>query len=84
MTQEKLKQIIKANKPQYFWVSINALLFGGAVFFGAFLDGNITGAGILAAFGAAALAFITKIREFWEDEKKEYCPGIKANVFNFV
>lgn len=57
---------------------INALIAGGFVFFGAFIDGKISIVELVAAFGGAAIAILTQIRDSINTDKKG-----KVKLFTF-
>ena len=71
---------LKKNKHEILWNLINCGLAGMLVFFGAFADGNISARGIMAAITAALIVFITKFKDYWSSEKKEY----QSKIFSFV
>lgn len=51
-------------KSEVIWAIVNATLMGLAVFFGAFIDGDLSETEIIASIGAAALVAINKFREY--------------------
>ena len=57
---------------------INSTIAGLLVFFGSFTNGIITWQGLLAAFSASVIIFLTKI--------KDYCnkKGVKGMIFEFI
>ena len=59
------------------WNLINSALAGSLVFLGSAADGNITFAGICAAFLAGFGVAVLKFKDFWESKKPTY-------LFNFV
>ena len=66
------------DKKEILWHVINSFLAGALVFAGAFIDGNITQTGIIAAGSAALIVLITKFREFW------LTTGKSTKAFNFI
>lgn len=60
------------NKREILWNVINAFILGGAVFFGAFIDGQVSRSELLASFGAAVILFLSKMGDYWKGEKGEY------------
>ena len=69
---KKCDLISKQNRKEIFYNIINSLLAGFLVFLGACSNGEITKSGILASFIAAGIVAVTKFKEYWEDEKKDY------------
>lgn len=69
---KKEEVITLENKREIIWNVANALLLGSAVFLGAFIDGQITKAEILASAGSAAILFITKLSDYVKSQKSEY------------
>lgn len=61
---------------------INGIIAGGLVFLGAFTDGYITVIGIIAAFSAAGIIFLTKLRDYYG--KIENKKAIKGKIFEFI
>lgn len=45
---------------------INAAIAGALVFFGSFTDGNVNIQGVCAAFAAAVIIFLTKMKDFFK------------------
>ena len=82
MTSKKSKAqlITDENKKEIFYNFINSALAAGLVFVGACVAGNIDAATLLAAFGAAAIVFLTKFKNYWDGEAGEY----SKKVFNFI
>lgn len=62
------------------WHVINSLLAGALVFFGAFVDGEITKVGLLASASASFIVALTKFKEFWETQDD----GITPSFFHFI
>ena len=69
-----------SQKNEIKWNIINSLLAGSLVFLGAFTDGDITQREIIASVGGALLIAITRFKEYWLKEKKEY----SNNIFKFI
>lgn len=76
----KSKHPFKENKNEIIYNLINSLLAGILVLFGSFITGEITHEAIVAAFIASAIVAITKFKEYWDGEAKQYSRGI----FNFI
>ncbi len=65
---------------------INALIAGGLVFAGAFVGGNISKTDIVAALGASAIIFLTKMKDYYatcEETKKKPVKLTKC-LFEFI
>ncbi len=67
------------NKNEIIWNLVNAGIAGGLVFVGAFVDGSITKTGLMVALVASIIVILTKFRDYWTKEEKEY-----VKVFNFI
>lgn len=80
MVKAETPIISNENKREIFWNIINALLAGGLVFMGAFMDGGLSRADLIASFGASTIVFLSKLNEYWNSERKEY----SNKVFNFI
>lgn len=68
------------NKHEIIYNIINSAIAGGLVFVGTCLDGDLSLKGIIAAFFAGAIVFLTKFKEYWTGEKKEYT----TKLFSFI
>lgn len=73
------KSIFFKNKNEIIWNLVNAGIAGGLVFIGAFADGSITKTGLMVALTASIIVILTKFRDYWTKEEKEY-----VKVFNFI
>jgi len=67
-------------RKEIIWNIINSALAGGLVFFGGLVNGKITETGIIAAAVAAAIVALTKFKDFWSSEEKEYT----KKIFSFI
>lgn len=68
-------QYTKAREKQrkeIFWNAVNSGLAGVLVFLGGIANGGLTWKGTGAAVVAALIVAITKFKDFWGREKKEY------------
>lgn len=70
----------KQEKKEILYNLINSALAGLLVLVGAFSTGNITKQGFIFAIMASLAVCITKFKEYWDGEKKEYM----NNIANFV
>jgi hypothetical protein len=62
---------------------VNSVLAGGLIFFGTLLNGSLSWKGVAVALLASAIVAITKFKDYWECEKKEYEDG-KSRIFSFI
>lgn len=53
------------NKKEIKYHLINSALAGGLVLAGALAGGELTAQGLIAAFGASLVVFLTKFKEAW-------------------
>ena len=67
-------------RKEIFWNLINSGLAGLLVFLGSLTSGHITWSGVGAAALAAFVVAVTKFKDFWTDEEKEYT----SKIFLFV
>jgi len=74
------ENIIKINKNEIIWHVINSVLAAGLVFMGALTTGNITLTSIIIAMVAGGIVALSKLKDYWESEKKEYT----SKLFSFV
>jgi hypothetical protein len=70
----------KKNKNEILYNIINSILAGALVFAGSCASGQITKTGLLVAIGASGIVAITKFKEYWDGEKREYT----TKIFNFI
>ena len=68
------------NKREIIWNIVNSCLAAGLVTLGALSDGDISMKGFLFALVAGAGVMITKFKDYWDSEKKEYC----SPMFTFI
>lgn len=81
MSSNKSEIISRENKKEIIYNLINAGLAGALVFFGSFVGSNsFNWAGLGAALIAAMIVIITKFKNYWDGEQKEYC----KTMFNFI
>lgn len=74
--------ITDENKKEIFYNIVNSILAGALVFVGSIADGNITKEGLMIAVGVSSVVALTKFKNYWSEEKREYC---KNNKFlNFI
>jgi hypothetical protein len=69
-----------AQRREIFWNLINSGLAGSLVFLGSLSSGNLTWQGVGAGIIAAAIVAVTKFRDYWGKEKKEYT----AKIFSWL
>jgi hypothetical protein len=82
MAKKKNCYITQENRKEIIYNLINGGLAGGLVFLGSLTTGQITREGLAVAFVASLIVFVTKFKEYWDEEKKEY--SIKSTkLFNF-
>lgn len=75
-----MSKLLKTNeKREIIYEIINSLLAGILVLLGSFTAGQITTEGIFIAIVASLIVAVTKFKDYWTEEKKEY-----SKVFNFV
>lgn len=72
--------IKKSEKREIIYNLINSGLPGILVLLGSLTNGNLTLQGIGLAVIASLIVFITKFKEYWETERKEYT----TKLFSFV
>jgi hypothetical protein len=75
MTDEKI-----GNKKEIIWNIVNSLLAGVLVFLGSLTSGEINWKGVGLALIASALVAVTKFKDYWNGEQKEY----STKLFRFV
>lgn len=68
------------NKKEIIWNVVNSLLAGALVLAGACADGSVTQQGLFVAIATAAVVAITKFKEYWQGEEKEY----SSKLFTFI
>jgi hypothetical protein len=78
-TKKKLRS--QQNRKEIFWNLINASLAGGLVFLGSITGGNISRSSLCVAVIAFFIVFLTKFKDFWDSEEKDYC---QSKIFNFI
>ncbi len=77
----KTEMITKENKKEIFYNIINSLLAGALVFFGSLTTGQgFTLAGVLASLGASGVVALTKFKNYWDGEKREYSQNIAVFI----
>ena len=69
-----------AERREILWNVINSGLAGLLVFLGGLANGGLTWKGAGAAVVAALIVAVTKFRDFWSGEKKEYSKLLFAFV----
>ena len=74
----------ESQKKEIIWNLVNALLAGSLVFFGALTSGNIDGNTFIIAITTSLIIVITKFKDYWTKEEKEYQCGKKYALFNFI
>lgn len=77
---------LQLNKNEILWNLINASLAGGLVFIGSLTSGDISLASCLTALLASLVVIVTKFKNYWETQEKEYIsvPHITNNLFSFL
>lgn len=68
----KAKLISEKNRKEIFYNLINSLLAGSLVFLGSLTSGKLTWEGISFGLVAAFVVAVTKFKDYWATEKKEY------------
>ena len=76
----KLKMQQLAERKEIKWNIINSLLSGALVFLGSLADLKFEWIGVGAAFIVAVIVAITKFKDYWDGEKKEY----SSKLFKFL
>lgn len=79
--QASYKLITDENKREIFYHIINSFLAGALVFLGAITAGNVSLSSMGYALAACLVVMITKFRDYWNDEAKEYS---KTHMLNFI
>ena len=79
MTTKKINPF-KANKHEIYYNLINCFLAGALVFFGSLSNGSLTFKGFCFSLLAFGIVFLTKFKNYWDGEKREY----SNNLFNFI
>ncbi len=67
-----MKNAFKQNKSEIIYNLINSALAGGLVVLGSLSTGEITVQGIFYGCIAGGIVLLTKFKEYWDGEKKEY------------
>lgn len=75
----KKKIISCGNRKEIFYNLVNSGLAGALVFAGSLTNG-FSWEGICAGVVAALIVAITKFKQYWDEEKKEYT----NKLFNFI
>jgi len=68
----KKKDAMKKNADEIKWNIINSLLAGSLVFLGSLTDLKFEWLGLAAGLIAAVIVVVTKFKDYWDREKKEY------------
>ncbi|MFA6190679.1 MAG: hypothetical protein WC711_04205 [Candidatus Staskawiczbacteria bacterium] len=76
----KKKLISQQNRKEIFWNLLNSGLAGALVFLGSLTSGKITWQGLVFGLIASAIVIITKFKDYWDGEKKEY----STKLFKFL
>ena len=76
----KLKMQQLAERKEIKWNIINSLLSGALVFLGSLADLKFEWIGVGIAFIVAVIVAITKFKDYWDGEKKEY----SSKLFKFL
>lgn len=71
---------MKSNKKEIIWNVINSCLAGSLVFLGSIINGDITFKSVIVALIACFIVAITKFRDYWAKEEKEY----SSKIFSFL
>ena len=74
------KKQCEQERKEIIWNIINSLLAAGLVFLGALSNGELTWGGIAAAIIAGGIVALTKFRDYWGKEEKEY----QSKIFRFL
>ena len=77
-TKLKVQQL--AERKEIKWNIINSLLSGALVFLGSLADLKFEWIGVGIAFIVAVIVAITKFKDYWDGEKKEY----SSKLFKFL
>jgi len=78
--KRRSKNPFKENKFEICYNLINSLIAGILILLGSLTSGTITWGGVGLAVLAAVIVIITKFKEYWDGEKKEY----SRYLFNFL
>lgn len=70
----------KKNKSEIIWNIVNSMLAGSLVFLGSLTSGQITKIGLITALITCLVVIVTKFKDYWSKEEKEY----SVKLFNFV
>lgn len=62
----------KNQKKEIIWNIVNSILSGALVLVGAFSGGSIDKTAIIVAVSVSVGVALTKFKEYWDGEKKEY------------
>jgi hypothetical protein len=71
---------LKSNKDEIVYNLINSVIAGSLVFLGACATGDITLRGIFVAFAVAGIVAVTKFKDYWATQEKEY----SKKLFTFI
>jgi len=67
-------------RKEIIWNLINAGLAGALVFLGSLANGDLTWRGVIAAAVASFVVAVTKFKDYWASEEKDYT----SKIFSFV
>jgi hypothetical protein len=59
-------------KKEIMWNIINSILAGALVLLGSCSSGDITKQGLFIAFVAASIVAVSRFKDYWSSEEKEY------------
>lgn len=69
----KKKLVTKSNKKEIFWNIVNSGMAGALVLLGSMTTGSVTIQSMTAAMMAALIIAVSQFKDYWNDEKREYC-----------
>lgn len=76
----KAKLISEQNRKEIFYNLINSGLAGALVFLGSLTSGKLTWQGLAFGLIASLIVAVTKFKDYWAGEKKEY----SQKLFKFL
>ncbi len=73
-------EVLKRNSDEIIWHLVNSFLAGALVVLGSLAGGDFSWRGVVLGFVAGVVVMVTKLKEYWDSERKEYC----RTLFCFV
>jgi hypothetical protein len=78
--KKKEKHPFREHKNEIYYNLINSFLAGGLVLLGSLTTGDIDKNSLLIAIGASLIVGLTKFKDYWDGEKKEF----STHMFSFI